>query len=117
MAAARAFYARLLDLRYERIEVSSGAYLAMDLGGAIGGGLVECEARCAGWMPYVEVTDVHAVTARARSLGAAVLLEPREGPAGWRSVVAGAAAGEMGLWQPKPPPRRTAHVPSREVEA
>jgi hypothetical protein len=30
-----------------------------------------------------------------------VLLEPREGPAGWRSVVAAPAAGEIALWQPK----------------
>jgi predicted enzyme related to lactoylglutathione lyase len=88
----------------------------MDLGGAVGGGIVECEAPGARWMPYVEVADVHAVTARARGLGAAVLLEPREGPAGWRSVVADAAAGEIGLWRPKPP-QRGAHVPSRQVKA
>ena len=41
------------------------------------------------------------MTDRARLLGAAVLLEPREGPAGWRSVVATKAAGEIALWQPK----------------
>jgi predicted enzyme related to lactoylglutathione lyase len=39
--------------------------------------------------------------ARARELGATVLLEPREGPAGWRGVVAAPAAGELALWQPK----------------
>jgi predicted enzyme related to lactoylglutathione lyase len=88
----------------------------MDLGGAIGGGIVECEAPAARWMPYVEVADVHAVTEHARRLGAAVLLEPREGPAGWRSVIADAAAGELGLWRPKPLQRRT-HVPSRQVKA
>ena len=53
------------------------------------------------WMPYVEVDDVFALTARARELGASVLLEPREGPAGWRSVVADRASGEIALWQPK----------------
>jgi predicted enzyme related to lactoylglutathione lyase len=41
------------------------------------------------------------VTERARELGAAVLLEPREGPAGWRSVVAAPASGELAFWQPK----------------
>jgi hypothetical protein len=30
-----------------------------------------------------------------------VLLEAREGPTGWRSVVATPAAGEIALWQPK----------------
>jgi predicted enzyme related to lactoylglutathione lyase len=68
-------------------------------------------------MPYVEVGDVAAVTARARELGAAVLLEPREGPGGWRSVVAEPAGGEVGLWQPKGPPRFGSRVTSRPRSA
>ena len=40
-------------------------------------------------------------TEHARRLGAAVLLEPREGPSGWRSVVSSPVAGEVALWQPK----------------
>jgi predicted enzyme related to lactoylglutathione lyase len=43
------------------------------------------------------------VTDRARRLGASVLLEPREGPVGWRSVVATPEAGEIAFWQPKRP--------------
>ena len=38
---------------------------------------------------------------RSQRLGARVLLAPREGPAGWRSVVATPAAGEVAFWQPK----------------
>jgi hypothetical protein len=30
-----------------------------------------------------------------------VLLEPREGPSGWRSVVAARDGGEIALWQQK----------------
>jgi hypothetical protein len=30
-----------------------------------------------------------------------VLLEPREGPAGWRSVITEPAGGEVALWQRK----------------
>lgn len=41
------------------------------------------------------------MTDRARRLGASVLLEPREGPAGWRSVLATREGGEIALWQPK----------------
>jgi hypothetical protein len=29
------------------------------------------------------------------------VLEPREGPVGWRGVVAAPAAGELTFWQPK----------------
>jgi hypothetical protein len=63
------------------------------------------------WLPYVEVTDIAEITERARGLGAAVLLEPREGPAGWRSVVAAPAGGDVAFWQPK------GHCPRRDLDA
>jgi predicted enzyme related to lactoylglutathione lyase len=63
--------------------------------------VVERESERALWLPYVEVADAAETTERARELGAAVLLEPREGPAGWRSVIASPAAGEIAVWQPK----------------
>jgi len=40
-------------------------------------------------------------TDHARSVGAKVLLGPREGPAGWRSVVSMPSGGEIAFWQPK----------------
>jgi predicted enzyme related to lactoylglutathione lyase len=47
------------------------------------------------------VPDIRAMTDRAQLLGATVMLAPREGIAGWRSVVATRAGGEIALWQPK----------------
>ena len=44
--------------------------------------MVECKAKRPLWLPYVEVGDIFAVTERARALGAAVTVEPREGPTG-----------------------------------
>ncbi|MDQ4025137.1 MAG: hypothetical protein M3217_06570, partial [Actinomycetota bacterium] len=80
---------------------------ALALGGGFGGGgVVECETPQPLWLPYVEVGCVREVTERARGLGASVLLEPREGPLGWRSVVSAPAAGELALWQRKEPARR-----------
>jgi predicted enzyme related to lactoylglutathione lyase len=98
---ARAFYAGLCGWRPERIDTRCGTYWALELGGGLGGGVVECETRRPLWLPYVEVAGISEVTERARELGASVLLEPREGPAGWRSVVAAPAGGEIALWQPK----------------
>jgi predicted enzyme related to lactoylglutathione lyase len=98
---ARAFYERLCGWRSERIVAGAGEYLALEWGDLVGGGIVECPTRRPLWLPYVEVADVADATRRARELGASVLLEPREGPAGWRSVVAAAAAGEIAFWQPK----------------
>jgi predicted enzyme related to lactoylglutathione lyase len=101
LPAARAFYAGLGGWRPERIDTSCGSYLALETGGAVGGGIVECATERPLWLPYVEVPDVGAATERARALGARVLLAPREGPAGWRSVVATPAGGELAFWRQK----------------
>ena len=53
------------------------------------------------WLPYVEVSDVDEATEAAVRLGAAVLLASREGPAGWRAVVASKDGGPVAFWQPK----------------
>ena len=106
LEGARAFYAGLCHWRQELIGVRGRSYLALEMGGALGGGIVECEARRPLWLPYVEVPDVREATERALGLGATVLLEPREGPAGWRGVVAAPAAGEVAFWQPKRPRHR-----------
>jgi predicted enzyme related to lactoylglutathione lyase len=101
LSRARSYYARLCGWRPELIEAAGGSYLGLETGGRVSGGIVECNTTRPLWLPYVEVTAVAAATERARELGAAVLLEPREGPAGWRSVVAAPATGEIAFWQPK----------------
>jgi uncharacterized protein len=100
-ARASAFYERLLHWQPELISASCGSYLAFDAGGGFGGGIVECATQRPLWLPYVEVNRIEECTERARRLGAAVLLEPREGPAGWRSVVSSPEGGEVALWEPK----------------
>ena len=99
--AARAFYSELLGWRPEVIEAAERSYLALDLGDGPSGGIVECGTERALWLPYVSVPDIVVATERARELGAEVTLEPREGPAGWRSVIAVSGAGEIALWQAK----------------
>lgn len=101
LAAAREFYAGLCGWRPELIHVPGGSYQALEMGGGLDGGIVECAARRPVWLPYVEVADVAAATRRARELGGSVVLEPREGAAGWRSVVRASPAGEIAFWQPK----------------
>ena len=98
---ASAFYSELLSWRPERIDAGSGSYLTLELGGGFGGGIVECATRRPLWLPYVEVDSVDAATEGAGRLGASVLLAPREGPAGWRSVVTTPAGGEIAFWQAK----------------
>jgi predicted enzyme related to lactoylglutathione lyase len=97
---ARDLYAELCGWPQERIGRGGSSYLALELG-EIGGGIVECAVAHPVWVPYVEVRRVAEMTERARGLGASVLLEPREGAYGWRSVVSTVQGGEIAFWQPK----------------
>ena len=106
LSRACAFYTQLFGWHAEQIAVYGGSYLALDLGNGIEGGVVEVDTDRSLWLPYVVVTDVAEATEQARLLGASVTLEPREGPAGWRSVFTVPAGAEIALWQPKVPGSR-----------
>ena len=95
------FYAKLFGWRPERIQAGAGSYLALGIGDRVGGGVVECAAKQPLWLPYVQVPDVSATTDRARGLGGEVLLGPREGPEGWRSVISTPDGSEVAFWEPK----------------
>jgi len=97
---ARGLYAGLCGWHEEQIDIGRASYLALELGD-IGGGIVECPTPRPVWVPYVEVRRIEEITDRARDLGASVLLEPREGANGWRSVVTTVQGGEIAFWQPK----------------
>jgi uncharacterized protein len=102
LVGACEFYDRVCGWRAERIDAGGGSYWALELGGGFGGGgVVECSTPQPMWLPYVAVDDVGQTTESARGLGASVLVEPREGPAGWRSVVTAPAGGDIAFWQPK----------------
>jgi predicted enzyme related to lactoylglutathione lyase len=98
---ARSFYEDACGWRTERLDAGSRSYLGLELGHGFGGGIVECPIERPLWLPYAQVLEINEATDRARRLGASVLLEPREGPAGWRSVLATRAGGEIAFWQPK----------------
>jgi predicted enzyme related to lactoylglutathione lyase len=98
---ACAFYTQLFGWRAERVAVGASSYLALGLGREFEGGVVESDTERSLWLPYVEVEDIARATERARALGADVVLEPREGPAGWRAVIAAPAGAGVALWQPK----------------
>lgn len=101
LAGARDLYSELCGWHPERVDTRHGSYLGLELGAGLAGGIVECATARPLWLPYVEVAEITAATDRARRLGASVLLNPREGPAGWRSVVSTSTGGEIAFWQSK----------------
>jgi predicted enzyme related to lactoylglutathione lyase len=105
VAVAGAFFAELCGWQLEHVRIRSGSYLAAQLARGLSGAMVECPTERPLWLPYIEVADIGEITDRARLCGAAVLLGPREGSAGWRSVVATPTGEEIAFWQSKSPSR------------
>ena len=102
LTEVRAFLWQLLGWRSREVGTGAGGnYLTLSVGDRMGGGIVECGREPASWLPYVRVGDVRQATEHASQLGASVLLAPREGPGGWRSVVTTPTSGDLALWQPK----------------
>ena len=101
LARASGFYTRAFGWSAETVEVGHCSYLSLKLGDGIDGGIVEHDTEGSLWLPYVEVADLLGVIERACALGATVILEPREGPIGWRSILAVPSGARIALWQPK----------------
>lgn len=99
--AAAELYRELCGWQPHRVAAPHGTYLTLETGAGPGAGVVNCPATRPLWLPYVEVAEIGAATARAEALGASVLLGPREGSAGWRTVVRTPQGGEIAFWQPK----------------
>jgi predicted enzyme related to lactoylglutathione lyase len=101
LARACAFYTELFGWRPESVHLGDDSYLALRTGEGIEAGIVEEDEEAPWWLPYVEVTCINEARDRAAALGGAVLLEPREGPTGWRCVIAAPGGGRIALWGPK----------------
>jgi uncharacterized protein len=103
---AKAFYSKLFDWTLEDMKVGSGGldYTVIGVGEGTGGGIMAQMIPGAGsdWMPYVGVDDIHASTARAKSLGATILRDVIEVPdLGWLSIFKDPTGALLGLWQPR----------------
>ena len=101
LARACEFYLGAFGWWTERVDAGPAAYQALEWGGALEGGVVECGTSRSLWLPYVEVAEIGAATERATGAGASIMFGPREGPAGWRSVVSVPDGAEVALWQRK----------------
>ena len=100
---AKAFYSKLFSWKMEDLEMGSGGvYTMIQPGEGTGGGLMQHPIPGAPsmWLAYVDVDDIKAATAKARSLGAQIKKDVTEIPdMGWFSIIEDPTGGMLGLWQ------------------
>ena len=101
LARACFFLHHLFGWEVEQVVTEAGTYVTLELNPALEGGVVESDRGVPAWIPYVEVAEIRAATERALAARATLIMGPREGPVGWRSVIATPECGDMALWQPK----------------
>jgi predicted enzyme related to lactoylglutathione lyase len=101
---AKTFYKSLFDWKLDDMPVSGMTYTMIRVGEGTGGGMMRNPIPNApsAWMAYVGVDDVKAATAKAKSLGAAVMKDVTEvAGAGWFSIITDPTGAVLGLWEQK----------------
>lgn len=105
LPAAKAFYTALFDWRLEEMPMPGGqGYTLIHVGEGTGGGMMQhpMPGAPSQWLPYVQVDDIRAATARARELGATVKVDSLEvTDTGWLSIFTDPTGAVLGLWQAK----------------
>jgi predicted enzyme related to lactoylglutathione lyase len=103
---AKKFYGQLFEWELEDMDMGpSGTYTMVKPKAGTGGGMLKNPMPGAPsfWLAYVEVADVPAATAKAKSLGATIVKDTTEVPgAGWMSIITDPTGATLALWKPKP---------------
>jgi predicted enzyme related to lactoylglutathione lyase len=102
---AKQFYGKLFDWELEDVQVEAvGSYTMIKPRAGTGGGMLKqmMPGQPSFWLAYVEVDDIAASTAKAKSLGGRVMVEVKEIAAmGWLSIIVDPTGAMLGLWKPK----------------
>jgi predicted enzyme related to lactoylglutathione lyase len=101
---AKAFYGALFSWKLEDAQMGPLAYTMVKPGSGTGGGIMQqlIPGAPSFWLSYVEVEDIAAATAKAKSLGAKVMKDVTEVPgAGWLSIIVDPTGAMLGLWKNK----------------
>jgi predicted enzyme related to lactoylglutathione lyase len=104
VSKAKAFYGKLFDWKLEDMQMPDMTYTMIKVGEGTGGGLMKNPMPGAPsmWVAYVEVADVAAATAKAKSLGAQVVKDVADVQgAGSFSIITDPTGAMLGLWQSK----------------
>jgi uncharacterized protein len=101
---AKSFYGKLFDWKLEDMPMGDMTYTMIGVGEGSGGGMMKnpMPNGSSMWVPYVDVDDLAAATAKAKSLGASVLKENVDVMGhGAFSIITDPTGAMLGLWQQK----------------
>jgi len=101
---ARAFYGKLFGSWKLEDTPAVPGYTMIRVGTGPGGGIMKhpMPGQPSIWVPYIEVEDLAADTAKAKSLGGIVIKDVTEIPGmGWFSIVLDPTGAAIGLWKTK----------------
>lgn len=101
---AKAFYGKLFDWKLEDMNMGDMTYTMIKVGDGTGGGLMKNPMPNEGsmWVAYVNVDDLKAATAKAKSLGATIIKDQIEVKGGGSfSIIIDPTGAMLGLWKPK----------------
>jgi predicted enzyme related to lactoylglutathione lyase len=102
---AKSFYQSMFDWQLNEADVGGGmTYTMIGVGEGTGGGMMKqmVPGAPSAWLAYVQVDDIEAATAKAKSLGATIMRDVMEVmDAGWLSIIIDPTGACLGLWKPK----------------
>jgi uncharacterized protein len=104
LSPSKAFYLQLFDWKLEDAAGMNMDYTFIKNGDNPIGGMMKHPMPGAPsmWLPYVGVDDIKAATAKAKSLGAKVIVDVCEVPGhGQMSVLSDPTGAAIALWEPK----------------
>jgi len=105
LGKAKDFYSSLFKWELKDADMGQmGTYTLIGVGEGTGGGMMKhpMPGVPSHWMPYVLVDDIKASTAKAKSLGATIIVDVQEVMgAGTMSVIQDTTGAVLGLWKPK----------------
>jgi predicted enzyme related to lactoylglutathione lyase len=102
---AKSFYQSMFDWQLNEVDVGGGmTYTLIGVGEGTGGGMMKqmVPGAPSSWLAYVQVDDIEAATAKAKSLGATIMRDVMEVmDAGWLSIIIDPTGACLGFWKPK----------------
>ena len=110
--ATKKFYRKIFDWKLQDTKMGPGmTYTMLDVGKGVGGGMMKksMPEAPAQWLSYVEVEDVAKTIAKARKLGASIVVESQDVMGmGTLGIFVDPTGAMLGIWQPakKAPARK-----------